>query len=75
RLTLFHALGCPVLIGVSRKSTIGRVAGGVPVEARLPGSIAGALEAVRQGVQIIRVHDVAETRQAVAVWRAIAEGA
>jgi len=75
RLTLFHALGCGVLIGVSRKSTIGRLSAGAPVEERLPGSLAGALQALRQGVQILRVHDVAETKQAVAVWQAIAEGA
>ncbi len=75
RLTLFHGLGCGVLIGVSRKSTIGKIAGGAPVEARLPGSLAGAVEAARQGVQILRVHDVAETKQAVAMGQAIAEGA
>lgn len=75
RLTLFHALGCGVLVGLSRKSTIGRVSGGAPVEARLPGSIAGVLAALHQGVQILRVHDVAETRQAIAVWRAIVSGA
>ncbi|HEV8016392.1 MAG TPA: dihydropteroate synthase [Stellaceae bacterium] len=75
RLTLFQTLGCGVLVGLSRKSTIGRVSGGVPVEQRLPGSLAGALQAVRQGVQILRVHDVAETKQAIAVWQAIAEGA
>jgi dihydropteroate synthase len=75
RLTLFHTLGCGVLIGVSRKSTIGRLSGGAPAEERLPGSIAGALQALRQGAQILRVHDVAETRQAVAVWQAIADGA
>jgi dihydropteroate synthase len=75
RLALFHALGCGILVGLSRKSTIGRVSGGAPVEARLPGSIAGALHALRQGVQILRVHDVAETRQAIAVWQAIAHGA
>ena len=75
RLALFHALGCGVLIGVSRKSTIGRLSGGAPVEERLPGSIAGALQALRQGAQILRVHDVAETKQAVAIWQAIAEGA
>jgi dihydropteroate synthase len=75
RLTLFHTLGCGVLIGISRKSTIGRVGGGAPVEERLPGSLAGALQAVRQGVQILRVHDVAETKQAIAVWQAVATGA
>lgn len=75
RLSLLHTLGCGVLVGLSRKSTIGRVSGGAPIEQRLPGSIAGALQALRQGVQILRVHDAAETKQAVAVWQAIAEGA
>ncbi len=75
RLTLLHTLRCGLLVGLSRKSTIGRVGGGVPVEARLPGSIAGALQALRQGTQILRVHDVAETRQAIALWQAIAQGA
>jgi len=68
----FHALGCAVALGISRKSTIARLSRGEPPEARLPGSLAGALFAVRQGVQILRVHDVAETRQALAVWRALA---
>lgn len=74
RLALFHGLGCGVLVGLSHKSTIGRVTG-APVEARLPGSIAGALHALSQGAQILRVHDVAETRQAIAMWQAIAAGA
>jgi dihydropteroate synthase len=68
----FHALGCPVVLGVSRKSTIARLSRGEPPEARLPGSLAAALFAVHQGVQILRVHDVAETRQALSIWRAIA---
>jgi len=68
----FHALGCAIVLGVSRKSTIARLSRGEPPEARLPGSLAAALSAVQQGVQILRVHDVAETRQALAVWRAIA---
>ena len=67
----FHTLGCAVALGVSRKSTIARLSRGEPVEERLPGSLAAALSAVRQGVQILRVHDVAETRQALAVWCAI----
>ena len=67
-----HTLGCPVVLGVSRKSTIARLSRGEPPDARLPGSLAAALFAVQQGVQILRVHDVAETRQALAVWRAIA---
>jgi dihydropteroate synthase len=70
----FHALGCGVAVGVSRKSTIARLSRGEPPEARLPGSLAALLCTVQQGVQILRVHDVAETRQALAVWRAIANG-
>jgi len=62
-------LGLPVLIGLSRKSMIGAVTGR-PVEARLAGSLAGALAAVAQGARIIRVHDVAETVDALKVWRA-----
>lgn len=74
RLSLLHGLGCGVLLGLSRKSLIGGVSG-APVAARLPGSLAGALHALGQGVQILRVHDVAETRQAAALARAIAAGA
>jgi dihydropteroate synthase len=62
-------LGLPVLIGLSRKSMIGAVTGR-PVEERLPGSIAGALAAVAHGARIVRVHDVAETVDALKVWRA-----
>ena len=68
----FHALGCGVMLGVSRKSMIARLSRGEPPDARLPGSLASALLAVQQGVQILRVHDVAETRQALALWGAIA---
>jgi dihydropteroate synthase len=67
-----HALGCGVMLGVSRKSMIARLSRGEPPDARLPGSLAAALSAVQQGVQILRVHDVAETRQALALWGAIA---
>lgn len=62
-------LDLPVLIGLSRKSMIGAVTGR-PVEARLAGSIAGALSAVSHGAKIVRVHDVAETVDALKVWRA-----
>jgi dihydropteroate synthase len=68
----FHSLGCGVAVGVSRKSVIARLSRGEPPEARLPGSLAAAFFALQQGVQILRVHDVAETRQALALWRAIA---
>jgi dihydropteroate synthase len=67
----FHALGCGVALGVSRKSMIARLSGDEPPDGRLPGSLAAGLFAVQQGVQILRVHDVAETRQALTLWRAI----
>ena len=70
----FHDLGCPLLLGVSRKSFLGRLSGGAPAHGRLPGSLAAALAAIHQGVHILRVHDVAETRQALAVWQAIFQG-
>jgi len=71
-LALYHGLGCALLLGVSRKSFIGRLSRGEDADHRLPGSLAAALAGLDRGVQIIRVHDVAETAQAVAIWRAIA---
>jgi len=68
-LALFHGLGVPLLLGASRKALIGRMAGETRPDARLPGSLALALHAAAQGVQLVRVHDVAETAQALAVWR------
>ena len=70
-LSLYHGLGCPVLLGVSRKSFIGRLSGTGSAKTRLAGSLAAALTGLDQGVQMLRVHDVAETAQAVAIWRAI----
>ncbi len=67
-MAMFHGLGCVLTIGVSRKSFIGRVSGNEKPDQRLAGSLAGALFAADHGVQMIRVHDVAETRQALAVW-------
>jgi dihydropteroate synthase len=70
-LSILHGLGCAVLFGASRKRFIG-VIGDTPEPAsRAPGSIAVALEALRQGAQVIRVHDAAETRQALALWAAL----
>ncbi len=62
-------LGLPMLAGLSRKSMIGAITG-KPVERRLAGSLAGALAAVAHGADIVRVHDVAETVDALGVWRA-----
>jgi dihydropteroate synthase len=73
-LSIFHGLGCPILLGASRKSFIGRLGGGAPADRRMPGSVAAALLGAAQGVQMLRVHDVAETRQALALWEA-AQGA
>jgi dihydropteroate synthase len=64
------ALGYPVLAGLSRKSTIGRLTGR-DVDDRMAGSIAAALAAVQRGASIVRVHDVRETVDALRVWRAI----
>lgn len=67
-LSLFHGIGVPVLLGCSRKRFIAALSQGEPALERLPGSLAGVLKGVSQGVQIVRVHDVAATRQALAVW-------
>ncbi|WP_296944959.1 dihydropteroate synthase [uncultured Massilia sp.] len=66
-------LGLPVLAGVSRKSMIGALTGR-SVEGRLAGSVGGALAALAQGARIVRVHDVAETVDALKVWEALAPG-
>ena len=66
-LSIFHGLGCALLLGASRKSFIGKLTG-AGADERLPGSLAAALIGVAQGVQLLRVHDVAATRQALAVW-------
>lgn len=70
RLSLFHSLGLPVLLGASRKRFIGTLTGEDDAAKRMPGSIAVALAGVAQGVQMIRVHDVAETRAALTLWQA-----
>jgi len=74
-LALFHSLGCPLVIGASRKRTIGALSGEAPVERRLAGSIAFAMKAAEQGAQLIRVHDVFETVQALKVWRGLRDQA
>ena len=73
-LSLFHGLGCPILLGASRKRFIGAISGIEDAGARLPGSLAVALAGLAQGVQVARVHDVGETRQAFALWRAVNAG-
>ena len=70
-LSLFHGLGCPILLGTSRKRFIGAIGRAEVPESRAPGSIATALAGVAQGVQVLRVHDVGETRQALRLWQAM----
>lgn len=78
-LALFAALtatgfdNLPILVGVSRKTMIGAITGR-SVEQRMPGSVAAALIAAQKGAKILRVHDVAATKDALAVWRAIETG-
>jgi dihydropteroate synthase len=74
-LALFHSLGCALVVGASRKRTIGALSNEAPADQRLGGSLAFALKAVEQGVQIVRVHDVPETVQALKVWRGMRDQA
>ncbi len=72
-LNAFAALGYPLLIGVSRKSFIGRVAGELDASRRLGGSLAAALHAIAHGAAIVRVHDVPETVQAIRLWQELSD--
>ena len=74
RLSVFHDLGVPVLLGASRKRFIGTIGAEAEAARRMPGSLAVALAGVAQGMQMIRVHDVAETRQALRLWQAATRG-
>ena len=74
-LALFHTLGHPVLVGASRKRMIGALSNEAPAHKRLGGSIALAMKAMDAGVQLLRVHDVAETVQAIHVWRGLRDAA
>jgi len=74
RLTELRVLGCPILIGTSRKSTIGAVLGDLPVEERLEGTAASVAVATAGGADIVRVHDVREMARVVRVVDAIVRG-
>jgi dihydropteroate synthase len=73
-LAALCALGPPVLFGASRKSSLGRITGR-PVEERVHASVAAALLAAERGASILRVHEVAATRDALAVWVAMRDAA
>jgi dihydropteroate synthase len=74
-LPLFHALGQPLLLGASRKRSIGALSNEAPPHRRLGGSVALAVAGMNAGVQFLRVHDVFETVQARNVWRGMRDAA
>ncbi|NYS24918.1 dihydropteroate synthase [Rhodobacteraceae bacterium 2376] len=71
-LAVLHELGLPVLLGASRKRFIGTLTGVEQAADRVAGSVAVALHGAAQGAHLLRVHDVAETRQALTMWQALA---
>ena len=70
-LSILHGVGSPVAIGVSRKSFIGRLTNTMSTNDRLPGTIAAIVQAMKHGIQIHRVHDVCEVKQALTIWNQI----
>lgn len=74
-LATFHGLGCPIMLGASRKRLIGALSDEAPADRRLGGSVALALKGAEAGVQLLRVHDVPETVQALKVWRGLRDQA
>ena len=74
-LSLLHGLGVPVMLGASRKSFIGKLTGEKVAGERVMGSVGAALAGVAQGAQLLRVHDVKATREALTVWEAASCGA
>lgn len=74
-LALLQGIGCPVVLGASRKRMIGALSNEAPAGERLGGSLALALKGADLGAQLIRVHDVPETAQALRVWRGLRDAA
>lgn len=74
-LALLHGLGVPLLLGASRKRIVGALSNEAPADQRLGGSLALALKGVELGAQLLRVHDVPETVQAIRVWRGMRDAA
>ena len=72
---MLHGIGCAIVLGASRKRLIGALANEAAVGDRLGGSVMLAMHGVAAGAQILRVHDVAETVQAVRVWRGLRDAA
>ena len=74
-LALFHTLGCPILFGASRKRMIGALDNEAHADQRLGGTVALHYQAAAQGAQLLRVHDIAENRQALRMWRGLRDAA
>jgi dihydropteroate synthase len=74
-LSLFHGLGAPLLLGVSRKRMVGALSNEEEADNRLAGSLALAQAGLMQGAQLLRVHDVAATKQMLKVWQGLRDGA
>jgi dihydropteroate synthase len=72
-LAMFHGLGCPLLLGASRKGWTTELEEGWPAKERLPASLAAAQWGLERGVACLRVHDVAEARQALRAWHALSD--
>jgi len=70
-LAVFHGFGCALTLGVSRKSFIGRLSRQEPPKERVAGSLVAGIAGLQRGIQVLRVHDVAETYQAIAIWHAL----
>ncbi len=70
-LSVFKGLGCPILIGLSRKAFIGKLSGAGEAKDRMAGTVAANLESIRQGASLLRVHDVKENVQAVKIHKAL----
>ena len=75
KLSMFHAIGSPIVFGASRKRLIGALANEEAADKRLGGSLLLAIKAIEQGAHIVRVHDVPETVQAIRVWRGMRDAA
>ena len=73
-LTKFREIGCPILVGLSRKSMLGLITEKQDSADRLGSSVAAAIFAVGQGADIVRVHDVNETRDALVAWQFFSDG-
>ena len=71
KISIFHGLGCVVLLGASRKRFIGEITGAETAEDRVIGSVAVAIHGMMQGVQVLRVHDINETKQAIRLQKTL----